>query len=429
MVDLEVIYKEVDDLSHEKVMEIMRNLIKIDTSVPPGNTYREYLDVISPYFEKLGFELEEVLVPKDIVDKWDVSLIGPRVNLVASKNYGQDEDITFYGHIDVVPAPSGGLKEWSFPPFQATMIKSGKIYGRGTADMKGSMASLILALQIIKKLNLVPKYNLTILNCTDEEISPYPGVAYLAEKSYVKGTVFCLDGDIKSNITIGSFGFLNVIVDTYGKSCHSAVNFMGVNALEQTIPILTELMKLKEIVEERESDTIPGIPRPGSNRKWNFSPMFNLNIMKVGTTDSIVPDHCMLLINRRIIPKENHDDVRREIEEAIERGRVKSKLLDVKTTFDFSFPAMKADPNSKGILRIKKAMALVNKISEDTIKPIGMFGSTDMSFLNRMLNIEDIIVHGVCYGGSNEHGVNEHIRMKDLITFIKELIVFLCHDF
>ena len=426
---LEVIYKEVENLSHEKVMEIVSTLIKVDTSVPPGNTYREYIDVISPFFEKLGYELEEVLVPKEIVEKWEVPLKGPRVNLVASKNYGQDKDVTFYGHIDVVPAPSSGLKDWRFPPFQATMTKGGKIYGRGTADMKGSMVGLILTLQIIEKLNLVPKFNIRILNCTDEEISPYPGVAYLAEKNYIKGTVFCMDGGILSNITIGSYGFLNVIVDTYGRSCHSAVNFMGVNALEETIPILTELMKLKKVVEERESDTIPGLPRPGTNRKWNFSPMFNLNIMKVGSQDNIVPDHCMLLINRRIIPEENNDDVRREIEEAIERGREKSKLLDVRITFDFSFPPMKADPNSKGVARIKKVMALVKKIPEEKITPIGMVGSTDMGLLNRILHTEDIIVHGVGYGGSNVHGVNEHIRMKDLITFIKELIVFLCHDF
>ena len=93
---LEVIYKEVENLSREKVMEIVSTLIKVDTSVPPGNTYREYIDVISPFFEKLGYELEEVLVPKEIVEKWEVPLKGPRVNLVASKNYGQETDLNLY---------------------------------------------------------------------------------------------------------------------------------------------------------------------------------------------------------------------------------------------------------------------------------------------------------------------------------------------
>ncbi len=428
MVDLEAIYKEVDELSREKVMEIMSSLINIDTTHPPGKTYREYVSAISPYFKELGYELEEVVIPEERYKKLAPHLKGPRINLVGIKNYGQDKDVSFYGHMDVVPATNEGQLKWRFPPFQATMIKSGKIYGRGTADMKGSMVGLILALQIIEKLSLIPKYNIRVLNCTDEEGGPYAGVAYLAEKGYVKGTVFCMDGASTPTIMVGSYGSMNIIVETFGRSCHSAVNFMGVNALEQTVPILTELMKLKEIVEKRESNSIPGLPRPGSNRKWNFSPMFNLNILNVGTKANIVPDHLTLLINRRIIPEEKHDDVKKEIEEAIERGKSKSKLVNVKTTFHIGYPPMKVDINSPGNIRLKKVMSLVKNIPEEKITHLGMPGSTDMGLVNKILNTEDIVVYGAGYGGSNGHGVNENIRLKDLKTFIKEIILFLCHD-
>jgi succinyl-diaminopimelate desuccinylase len=409
-------------------MEIMSTLINIDTTHPPGKTYREYVTAISPYFEELGYKLEEVIIPEERYKKITPHLKGPRINLVGTKNYKQDKNISFYGHMDVVPATHEGQQKWRFPPFKATMIKSGKIYGRGTADMKGAMVGLILALQIIDKLNLIPKFNIRVLNCTDEEGGPYPGVAYLAEKGYVKGTIFCMEGANNPTIMVGSYGSMNVIVETFGRSCHSAVNFMGVNALEQTIPILTELMKLKEKVEKRESDNIPGLPRPGSNRKWNFSPMFNLNIMNVGTKANIVPDHCTLLINRRIIPEEKYEDVKKEIEEAIERGKAKSKLLNVKTTFNMGYPPMNVDINSLSILRLKKVIASVKNIPEEKITHLGMPGSTDIGLVNKILNTQDIIVYGVGYGGSNGHGVNENIRLKDLKTFIKEIIVFLCLD-
>ena len=428
MTNLDEIYKEVDNLDSEKIMNIMRTLIRIDTTVPPANTYREYVDTISPYFKELGYSLEEVIVPEELVKEIPYPLEGPRINLVATKNYGQDKDVSFYGHMDVVPAPNEGEKKWRLPPFEATMIKSGKIYGRGTADMKGAMVCLILALQLIKKLNLIPKYNISILNCTDEEIGLWPGVRYLAEKGYVKGTMFCMEGVVMPIIPIGSAGALNVIVESIGRSCHSGMNFLGINALEETIPILVELMELKKIVEARESKDIPGFPRFGTGEKRNMTPMFNLDIIKSGTKTNIVPDLCTLTINRRIIPDENVEDVKKEISEAIERGKVKSKLLDVKTTFIYDYPAMTADPNAPDITRMKNVMMEVQNITEDEIHTIGTSGSTDMGFVSQILNTNDIIFHGAGNPGSNSLGVNEFIKLKEVKMYIKELIVFLCAD-
>lgn len=110
------------------------------------------------------------------------------------------------------------LKNGDFHLFEATMIKSGKIYGRGVGDNKGGMICLILALQFIEKLNLMPKYNIRILNCTDEEIGFYPGIRYLTEKDYVKGTIFSLDYSIEPIILMGTAGNLDVEVTTIGRS-------------------------------------------------------------------------------------------------------------------------------------------------------------------------------------------------------------------
>ncbi|MHA1196746.1 MAG: M20 family metallopeptidase [Promethearchaeota archaeon] len=428
MNELEKIYQEVENLSREQIMEVMSALINVDTSVPPGNKYREYVDVLKPYFKDLGFQLEEIVVPEDLIKKIPYPLVGPRINLVSKKDFGQDKEITFYGHMDVVPAPNEGQKKWRFPPFQATMIKSGKIYGRGTNDMKGSMACLILALQIIEKLGLTPKYNINILNCTDEEVGIWPGVRYLAEKGYVKGTIFCMEGVTNPIIPIGAAGALNVIVETFGRSCHSGMNFMGINAIEESVPILVELMKLKRIVEARESKTIPGLPRFGTGEKRNMTPMFNIDIIKAGTKTNIVPDYCTFTINRRVIPDENIDEVKKEIADAIERGKSQGKLLDVKAKYIYDYPPMTADPNAPDITRLKKVIMEVQKVPEERIAIIGNAGSTDMGFVSEILGTNDIIMHGVGDPGSNAHGVNEHIKLKDVITFIKELIIFLCAD-
>lgn len=426
--NLEQIYKVVDNLDREKVMSVMRTFINIDTTVPPGNAYRQYVDALTPFFRNLGYSLEEVVVPEELVKLIPYHLAGPRINLVATKSFGRDKDVSFYGHMDVVPAPNDGEKKWRFPPFEATMIGSGKIYGRGTSDMKGAMVCLILALQIIEELKLTPKYNINVMNCTDEEIGVWPGIRYLAEKGYVKGTVFCMEGVINPIIPIGTAGALNVIVESFGKSCHSGMNFLGINALEETVPILVELMKLKKIVEARESKNIPGLPRFGTGEKRNMTPMFNLDIIHSGTKTNIVPDLCTLTINRRVIPDENLEDVKKEISEAIERGKSKSKLLNVKTTFVYDYPPMVADPNAPDITRMKKVMMEVQKVPENKIMVVGIAGSSDMGYVSEILKTKDIVFHGVGNPGSNDHAVNENIKLKEVKTYIKELIVFLCVD-
>ncbi len=428
MADFNRIFEEVENLDRERIMEIMRDLINIDTTVPPGNSYRKYVNAISPYFKELGYNLEEVNVPEELIKQIPYPLEGQRINLVATKEFNQKKYVTFCGHMDVVPATDDGNQKWRFPPFEATMIKSGKIYGRGVGDNKGSMICLILALRLLEKLNLTPKYNIRVLNCTDEEIGFYPGIRYLTEQGYLKGTVFCIDYSIEPMILIGTSGCLDIEVKTIGRSSHSGLSLLGVNALEEMVPILVELIELKKKVELRQSKDIPGFPDPKTKEKRNLSPLFNLDVIKSGEKANIIPDLCTLTINRRVIPEESIEDVKKEISDAIERGRANCKALDVKTTFKYSYPALKVDINSPEVQKIKKVIQLVHKIPEEKIRLMGMNLTFDVGFVAQILKTQEIIIRGVATAGSNTHGVNETIRLKDIKKFVKEIIIFLCVD-
>ncbi|MFW9939884.1 MAG: M20 family metallopeptidase [Candidatus Thorarchaeota archaeon] len=428
MKDFDQVFNEVEELNKEEIIQMFQVLIGINTTNPPGNTYRNYIDAISPYFRDLNYELEEVLVPNELIEQIPYSLEGPRLNLVARKNFGQTKEITFCGHMDVVPAPNDGSDKWRFHPFEATMIKSGKIYGRGVGDNKGAMIGLIFALKIMEKLNLTPKYNINILNCTDEEIGFYPGIRYLAEQGYVKGTIYSMDYSIEPIILMGTAGDLEVEVETIGRSTHSGLSILGVNALEEMIPILVELKNLKKRVEMRQSKDIPGFPDPKTKEKRNLTPLFNLDIIRSGEISNIIPDLCTLIINRRVIPDENIKDVKQEIKSAVEKGKSNSDALNVKTTFKYSYPPLKVDINSPEIQRMKRVIQLVHNIPEERIQIRGMSMTFDVGFVAQVLNTQEIILRGVATGASNTHGVNETIRLKDLKKFIKEIIVFLCAD-
>jgi acetylornithine deacetylase/succinyl-diaminopimelate desuccinylase-like protein len=185
---------------------------------------------------------------------------------------------------------------------------------------------------------------------------------------------------------------------------------------------------LKKIVEERESKDIPGFYRPKTGEKRNMSPMFNLDIIRAGEKSNIVPDSCKLIINRRIIPDENFEDVKQEILDAIEEGKKESEALDVKVTFKYSYPPLSVDINAPDVQKIRKVIKLVQNIPDERIQIMGMSITFDMGFVAQELNTQDIIIRGVGNAGSNSHGVNENIKLRDVKKFIKEIIVFLCAD-
>jgi len=407
------------DAREKELIALVRGVIGIDNCVPPGRNYEQLADYLIPYFQAAGLETEKVVVPEALWRQIPTpGLEGDRVNLVARKATGK-EPITIYGHVDTVPVDDS----WTTDPFGGE-IKDGKIFGRGTSDMKGAAASLLIALQVIKDLGLEMKFDPICCLCTDEEIGVYPGVYHLAKEGYLKGHVVCLDGGQDPRESLASAGSVDVYVTTKGKSCHSGLNFLGVNALEAMVPIMDELLKLKQEVEARES-TVSGPPLPEA-RSHQLTPMFNLDVIRAGTKSNIVPAECILTINRRYIPEEKFEEVLSEIEAAIERGKSRSNALAVGIKVQHSYPAVKYNPDTEHAQKMRAAKVLVQGYRDDEFVRYGAAGSTDMSFVSQVLKTDDIVFNGGGRSGNNVHGVDEFAHIKDLKALAKELIYYLC---
>jgi succinyl-diaminopimelate desuccinylase len=417
-VELEKVFAHVEE-KEEELLDLLCKAIAIDNNVPPGHNYHEFADLFVPYFEAAGLKTEKVIVPEELWRQIPTpGLDGERVNLVAYKNTGK-EPVTLYGHVDTVPVDD----KWTFDPFGCE-IRDGKVYGRGTSDMKGSIVALAIALKTIAELDLPMHFDPNCVLCTDEEIGVYPGVYHLAKEGYVKGHVICLDGSQDPRESLASAGSADIYVTTRGRSCHSGMNFLGVNALEEMIPIMNELMELKKLVEVRESAIDGPLNPKAPSRK--MTPMFNLDVIHSGTKSNIVPAECTLIINRRYIPEEKFEDVMAEIYEAIEKGKAKSNALAVDVKVQHSYPAAKYNPGTPYAKRMKQAKMLVQGYKEDDFAAYGVAGSTDMSFVQQVLNTEDIVMVGAGRSGSNAHGADEFVYISDLKALVKELIYYLC---
>ena len=413
-------YKEAFEhveANRDYIVETLRKLVRIDTSVPPGRNYDKLVAALEPDFEKFGFTTQRVIIPEEKVREIPYELEGERVNLVATKDVGK-EPVSVYAHMDVVPIEEG----WNCDPF-AGVVEGGTFYGRGASDMKGSIACLMGALKVMHDLSLDPKFNIHCMLCTDEEIGVYPGVLHLALNGYVKGHMLNLELGAQEPILLQACeGSINVTITGVGKSCHSGMNFLGINALEEMVPIINELLVLKEEVEARESG-IPSFPLPNVPSA-QLTPMFNLSVIRSGAKPNITPGECRLVLNRRYIPEENADDVIREIEQAVARGKAKCKLIDVKVKPVRDYPPVVFDMESPYVKKMMKARRAVHGYDDLLIGGLG--GSTDMGCVAEALKTDKFVgVSPVRADNVSAHAANERVEISDLVSMTKELVHYL----
>ena len=416
--NLTEVFSQVDK-NQDYIVDLLQKILAVDTSIPPGGNYGRLLDIVEPEFKKYGFNTQRVFVPMEKYKSISESLEGDRANLAASLDNGLPP-ASVYAHMDVVPP---GDEPWKYDPFGGQIV-DGRIYGRGAIDMKGSIACLLGALKIMSEMGIEHRYSLSCLLCTDEEVGVYPGARYLAEEGYFSNHLVWLEfGFVDPVIVVGTAGSMNVTLTGVGKSCHSGVNFMGINAVEQLVPIMNELMVLKQEVEKRTS-RIKAFPMPNAPSDM-MTPMFNLNVIRGGSKDNIVPGECTLVVNRRYIPDENYDDVLTEIEAALKKGREKTRLLDLKYSAVNLFPPVEMDPDCPASIRAREAKKAVYGYKDFIFG--GASASTDMGFVIEALKPQKVEVAAFAPIRSTNliaHMANEHVYIEDLISSTKELIYY-----
>jgi succinyl-diaminopimelate desuccinylase len=368
-------------------IKILKDLISIDTTVPPGLNYTEAIKYLEPLFKEVGFKTETVEIPAENAEGRE-----GRVNLVCHRIFESKPRLIFYAHIDVVPA-----RGWeAFVPKE----ENGKIYGRGAADMKGALSALLLALERSKNKQL--KYNTSVIITTDEEYSQGSQLRYIRRfLGPLKGSYFFnLDCGF-GFVNIASLGALQMEILVKGKSVHSGLSHLGENAVEKASYLLNALMDLKSRVAGRES-SVRTHPETGLERMVS---RLNINMIQGGIKVNIIPDKCVISIDRRLIPEENIVDARKEILETLSGV----KGVDWELLSEMNIPTVSSCED-----KITHELAAVLKEVTGEGFKFGEMGSGDLS---------NIVVNewegkefgmGVIRTENNIHGINEFVYQKDI---------------
>lgn len=146
-------------------VKILRDLIRFDTTNPPGNE-KECILFIKNIFDRSGFQT--TIYAKD----------ESRPNLIARlKGKGIAPPFLIYGHVDVVPAKTS---DWKYPPFEGVLADD-CLWGRGALDMKGGIAMMVAALLRIKEEKIIPAGDMIFVALSDEEAGGNLGAKFLVE--------------------------------------------------------------------------------------------------------------------------------------------------------------------------------------------------------------------------------------------------------
>ena len=223
------------------VLDFTKRLIAMDTINPPGNEYYA-AKFVGELLEENGFDVE--YVPFE----------GNRIHVIAGKGYSEIvSPIVFTGHFDTVPLGAG---KWSENPFGGE-VKNGKLYGRGSSDMKGGVAAMVIA--AINAFSLgSPEGGVRLVLTAGEELG-CQGAKDLI-KTYPRLGEACgiVVGEPTANIpAIGHKGGLYLNLSFSGVTAHSSMPHLGENAIYKAAKAIS---KIEQFDFEVEEDPLLGFP-------------------------------------------------------------------------------------------------------------------------------------------------------------------------
>jgi succinyl-diaminopimelate desuccinylase len=378
-------------------VEVLKGLISIDTTVPPGLNYDKAIAYLEPLFRESGFDTKRLIIPAEHAEGRE-----GRVNLVCHRHEKGKPRLIFYGHIDVVPAEG-----WdAFKP----RVENGKLYGRGAADMKGSIVALLEAMQSLKGKPL--DFDVSAMVTTDEEVSQASQIEYL--RQYVEPVsgayFFSLDSGF-GFVSIAGLGALHVEIKVIGKSVHSGLSHLGENAIEKASLLIQALLDLKHKVEQRKSS----VPTHPDTRLTRMEGRLNINMIRGGIKMNIVPDECLISVDRRLIPEENLEDARKELLDTL------ASVPGVTWQLEHVHGIPTVPPADYPIVD-RLAGAIADTIGEGN--KFGEMGSGDLSHIIAAWGGKPFGL-GVIRPECNIHGKEEFVYLKDIEDAAKIIARFL----
>jgi acetylornithine deacetylase/succinyl-diaminopimelate desuccinylase family protein len=402
------IHEYVEKHRNEAV-ELFQSLIRIK-SVNHGAAFdqgneAELVNYLEDYMK--GLELE-------------INTIEPypnRPSIIARKRGKAGKPVLcIYGHLDTVPA--GDLSQWKHPPFSGE-IHEGRLYGRGSNDIKQGIAASLFAVKSLTELDITLNGDILLCYGAGEETLFPLGLKHIIDSGMIKAD-FCLyphggvpdDPEKPYGITLGHRGNTDITIKTIGKAGHMARKHLSINAIEKMAPIIDGIARME--IKGPHHEIVP----PGGT--------ISVNMVKGGIKANIIPPECTIEIDCRFGPGITPSDTITQVKDMIAKLVEKDPDINAEVTTSNSWEASWTDSDHPFVDEIRKVYREFDPKRQILARGGGHY--SDSKFF-RMVDIPTAMAFAASgsiqkYGGSG-HQYNEYVGINEHIESIKMQTSFL----
>ena len=368
----------------KELLDLLKQIIEIDTCYPPGSS-KVFGKFVISYLKNSGLRIKSYGVDKE------------KINICVSNYKGPKKSIVFNSHIDTVRPISS---EWKSNPFDLKIEKNYS-YGLGAVNCKGSAAVHLYLAKNFKNLFPDIKENIDFTFVTDEENLGPDGTKYLKKQKVIKPHTLILGAPTNNNFVIEERGVFWLEIHVSGKTSHAGEPPKGVNAIEKSAKIINELnSSFKKFLKKYDIGT--------------HKSTINVGIISGGENVNVVPSKTRIVVDRRITHKEDVKKAFNEIKNFILKIDRSAKVKFLTGTNPF-----KSNKSNIYLKELSKSKELITGQKSKFLSSIGV--SDGRYFADDNVNIINI-GPGT---GSEGHKSNEKLINKDLVDYFLLLENFL----
>ncbi|MFX1520156.1 MAG: M20 family metallopeptidase, partial [Promethearchaeota archaeon] len=297
------------------------------------------------------------------------------------------------GHMDVVPVPNPD--EWTYDPF-AGEIKDGYLFGRGSLDMKASLACMLTAFVALKEVEEELAQDVVFLATVDEEVATKGAKKAMESPDIkrVKHGIIAEPTDL--NPVIVQKGHCWLKIKTRGVAAHGAIPERGVNAILKMYPIISQILKLD--FGKGQHPLVSGTT-------------VNIGLIQGGVKINMVPDLCETSLDFRFPPGVASDSILGKINTLLEELKAEDKELDARVEVIKCSDPVEVDRDAEIVTLLLQAMDIV---LGNHSEPLGVPYYTDASALRGI----PIVLLGPGEPGY-AHQKDERIKISSMLPAAK----------
>lgn len=408
---IERVLDEVERATDE-IVAFTADMVRIPTVNPPGEHYEDCARFIGDTLARLGFDVEYFAAegrPEHTARHPRLNVVGTRTGLAARPT------VHLNGHFDVVPAGEG----WTLDPFGG-VVRNGRIYGRGSCDMKAGIAAAAFAAEAIRRAGVPVPGTIEVSGTVDEESGGFAGVAWLAEHGRISSTRtdYCIIPEPLNvdRVCVGHRGVYWFEVAARGHIAHGSMPFLGVNAIDGMGHLLQAIREeLLPALAARRTE-VPVVPEGARQATININGIFGGQPVD-GIQTPCVADVCRAVFDRRFLLEEGFEQTKREVEAVLDRVRARVPRVDYALRDLMVVHPTRTPDDSPVIAAIE---AGVGRVLGRKATRVASPGTYDHKHVARIAGVP----HCVAYGpGELEqaHQPDEYCRVDDLVASTKVL--------